>query len=55
MLQWFRQCVCVCFMLWPCEHDRDLTVVCIFIKLGKHVSHDKRINPIEFGGERSRA
>ena len=26
----------------------------IFIKLGRHVYYDKRMNPIDFGGQRSK-
>ena len=37
----------------PCEHDRDYTVACFFIKLGRHVNHDERMNPIDFWGQRS--
>ena len=37
----------------PCEHDRDLTV-CFFLKLGRHVDYDERMNPIDFGGQRSK-
>ena len=59
-LLWFRLCVCVCVracvrQLLPCEHDRNLTVVCLFIKLGRHVQYDERMNPIDFGGQRSRS
>ena len=38
----------------PCEHDRDNTVAYFFVKLGKHVNHDERMNPIDFGGQRSK-
>ena len=38
----------------PCEHDRDYTVSCFFVKLGRHVNHDERTNPIDFGGQRSK-
>ena len=38
----------------PCEHDRDYTVSCFFVKLGRHVNHDERMNPIDFGGQRSK-
>ena len=38
----------------PCEHDRDLTVAYFFVKLGSHVNHDERMNPIDFGGQRSK-
>ena len=38
----------------PCEHDRDYTVACFFVKLGRHVNHDERMNPINFGGQRSK-
>ena len=37
-----------------CEHHRDYTVACFFVKLGRHVNHDKRMNPIDFGGQRSK-
>ena len=30
--------------LWPCECDRDLTVLWIFIKRGRPVIHDERMN-----------
>ena len=30
------------------------TVVCFFIKLGRHVDYDERMNPIEFGSQRSK-
>ena len=26
--------------------------MCFFIKLGRHVSHSKRMHPIDFGGQR---
>ena len=26
----------------------------LFIKIGRHVNHDERINPIDFGGHRSK-
>ena len=39
----------------PCEHDRDYTVACFFVKLGRHVNHDERMNPIDFGGQRSKS
>ena len=38
----------------PCEHDRDYTIVCFFVKLARHVNHDERMNPIDFGGRRSK-
>ena len=38
----------------PCEHHRDYTVACFFVKLGRHVHHDERIDPIDFGGQRSK-
>ena len=46
-----RQCVRHAL---PCEHDRNLTVVCLFIKLGRYVHYDERMNPIDFGGQRSK-
>ena len=52
-------CVCVCASVrpsvrGPCEHDRNYTVACFFVKLGRHVNHDERMNPIDFGGQRSK-
>ena len=32
-----------------------LTVVDFFIRLGKHVNHGERMNPIDFEGQRSRS
>ena len=29
-------------------------VACFLIKLGRHVSHGKRMDPINFGGQRSK-
>ena len=28
--------------------------MCFLIKLGRHVNHDERMNPIDFGGQRSK-
>ena len=52
-------CVCVCpcvrpSVRGPCENDRNYTVACFFVKLGRHVNHDERMNPIDFGGLRSK-
>ena len=41
-------------MRGPCEHDRDYTNAYFFVKLGRHVNHDKGMNPIDFGGQRSK-
>ena len=49
-LLWFRA-----FVRGPCEHDRDYTVSCFFVKLGIHVNHDERMIPVDFGGQRSRS
>ena len=52
-----RPCVCASVrasVCGPCEHDRDYTVSCVFVKLGRHVNHDERMNPIDFGGQRSK-
>ena len=49
-LLWFRAS-----MRGSCEHDRDYTVACFFVKLGRHVNHVERMNPIDFGGQRSRS
>ena len=38
----------------PCEHNRDYTVTCFFVKLGRHVNHGEKMNPIDFGGQRSK-
>ena len=57
-LLWFRVCVHACVrpsVRGPCEHDRDYTVACFFVKHGRHVDHDERTNPIGFGGQRSRS
>ena len=35
-------------MRGPCEHDRDYTVACFFVKLCIYVNHDERMNPIDF-------
>ena len=48
-LLWFRPSV-----RGHCEHDRDYTIACFFVKLGRHVSHDERMNPIDFEGQRSK-
>ena len=38
----------------PCEHDKDYTVACFFFELGtRNFNHDERMNPIDFGGQRS--
>ena len=55
-----RPCVCACVRAsgrGPCEHDGDYTVACFFVKLGRHVIHDERMNPIDFEvrGQRSRS
>ena len=54
-----RASVCVCASVHasghgPCEYDRDYTVACFFVKLGRHVNHDERMTPIDFGGQRSK-
>ena len=54
-LLWVRVCPCVGpSVRGPCEHDRDYTVACFFVKLGRHVDHDERMNPVDFGGQRSK-
>ena len=52
-LPWFRQSV-VPSVPGPCEHHRDYTVAYFFVKLGRHVNHDERMNPLDFGGGRSK-
>ena len=57
MVPCVRACVVQSFrpsVQGPCEHDRDYTVACFFVKLGRHVNHDERMNPIVFGGQRSK-
>ena len=49
-----RACVRVSVTLLPCEHDRNFTVVCLFLKLGRHVHYVERMNPFDFGGQRSK-
>ena len=49
-----RASVSLCVTPCPCERDSDYTFVQIFIKLGRHVNYDKRMNPIDFGGQRSK-
>ena len=56
-LLWFRQCVRPSVrpsVRGPCEHHRDYIVVCFFVKLGRHVNHDERMDPFDFGGKRSK-
>ena len=52
--QWVSVSVCPCVTLLPCERDRNWTILCIFIKLGTLLNYDKRMNPIDFGGQRSK-
>ena len=44
-LPWFRPCVCACVSvsvkLWSCEHDRYKTIVCLFLKLCRHLYYVK--------------
>ena len=57
-LLWFRPSVrpsVVPSVHGPCEHDRDYTNAYFFVKLGRRVNHDKRMKPIDFGGQRSRS
>ena len=53
-LLWLRPSVCPCVTLWPCERDRNWTILCIFINLGTLLNYDERMNPIDFGGQRSK-
>ena len=51
--------LCVCASVrasecGPCEQDSDYTVAYFFVKLGRHLNHDKRMNSIDFGGQRSK-
>ena len=34
--------ILVCIILWHFEHDKDQTILCFFIKLGRHVNHGER-------------
>ena len=52
-LLWFRPSVRPSVRR-PCEHDRDYILAYFFVKLDKHVNHNKRMNPIDFGGQRSK-
>ena len=38
----------------PCEHDREKIIKCIYIKLNTHITHDERMNPIDFQGQKSK-
>ena len=51
-LLWFRSSVRLS-VRGPCECDRVYTVAYFFVKLGRHVNHDERMHPIDFGGQRS--
>ena len=37
-----------------CKHDTDRTVSARTVKLGTHITHDKRKNPIDFQGHESK-
>ena len=37
-----------------CECNRVYTVAYFFVKLERHVNHDERMHPIDFGGQRSK-
>ena len=52
-LLWFRGSVRLS-VRGPCECDRVYTVAYFFVKLGRHVNHDERMYPINFGGQRSK-
>ena len=39
----------------PCEHNRERTLVRIFVKLGRHVNNGEKINRIESGGRGQRS
>ena len=52
-LLWFRGSVRLS-VRGPCECDRVYTVAYFFVKLGRHVNHDERMHPIDFGGQRSK-
>ena len=57
-LLWFHACVRLSVrpsVRRPCEHDRDYTVACFFVKLGRHVNHNERMNPVDFRGQMSRS
>ena len=32
----------------------DFTIAYFFVKLGRHVNHDERMNPVDFGGHKSK-
>ena len=56
-LLWFRpsvRCSVRPSVHGPCEHNRDYIIAYFFVKLGRHVNYDERMNPIDFGGQRSK-
>ena len=58
ILWWGHSNAAVVLSVRPCvrgpfEHDR--AVAYFFVELGRHVHHDKKMNPIDFGGQRSRS
>ena len=44
-------CMSICH---TCKHDTDWTVPARVVKLGTHTTYDKRMNPIDFQGKRSK-
>ena len=32
----------------------DFTIAYFLVKLGRHVNHDERMNPVDFGGHKSK-
>ena len=43
-----------CIVKYPCEYDNDKNVVCICVKLDRHVNTGGRMNSIDFGGQKSK-
>ena len=57
-LLWFRPSIrsSVCSLCFNFVNTLEtVTIVCRFIKLGRHVHYDEKMNPIDFGGQRSRS
>ena len=57
MALWYGAGVCLSVRLSvhkACKHDTDWTVAARTVKLGTHTTYDKRTNPIDFQGRRSK-
>ena len=47
-------CVCQCVTLEHLKYDRDYKIVCIFIKIGRHINDEERMIRIDFRGQSSK-